>query len=341
MMGVSMDKTEFRCDPITQEWTIFNESRALPPDFSSVRGETYAPSPFRAGLERYAPHTLHHENGAHSWQVRVVPNRLPILRVEGDHEPNGDAFYQHLDGIGAHEVVIEDPGERRFEDLPPGEIGKILHAWRVRIEDLMRDGRMRAFSVVKEVGRAAGQTVDHSLSQVFALAIIPPALRQKLGRAQAYYEQHGRSIFADVLEQEQRRGTRMVYENASYAVFCPYAARAPFELAVWPKRQTPDFHHSNHDELFLLSEALRAGLRKLNRALDHPAYQLTLATAPSRHHPAPEWKTLDEDFRWHIAIVPRLRPIGGFELATGCHVNGVWPEVAADFLRRQEVEANP
>jgi hypothetical protein len=34
-----------------------------------------------------------------------------------------------------------------------------------------------------------------------------------------------------------------------------------------------------------------------------------------------------------------LRPGGGFELATGCHVNGVWPEVAAEYLRREEIAA--
>ena len=32
-----MDKTELRLDPLTRDWTIFNESRALPPVNGSVR----------------------------------------------------------------------------------------------------------------------------------------------------------------------------------------------------------------------------------------------------------------------------------------------------------------
>ena len=335
-----MDKTEFRCDPLTQEWTIFNESRAIPPEAGPVREETYAPSPFRAGLERYAPHTLHHESGPYGWQVRVVPNRVPILRVEGDHQQNGESFYRHLDGIGAHEIVVEDPGERYFEDLSTEDIAKVLRSWSARIEDLTRDGRMRAFTVVKEVGRAAGQVVSHSLSQVFALAIIPPVLRQKLDRCRAYFDARGASIFGELIQEEQRRAVRMVCENASYVVFCPYASRVPFELAIWPKRQCADFHHSNHQEFVLLAEVLREALRRLNRALNFPAYQLTLTTAPSRQQPLHEWPNLGEEFRWHLAITPRLRPTSGFETATGCHVNGVFPEVAADFLRRQELEAN-
>jgi UDPglucose--hexose-1-phosphate uridylyltransferase len=334
-----MDKTEFRCDPLTQEWTVFNESRALPPQFGSARDETYGPSPFRAGLERYAPHTLHHESGPYGWQVRVVPNRLPVLRVEGSDHFRGEGLFRRLDGVGANEIVIEDPADRRFEDLSAEDVTKIMYAWRARIEDLMRDGRMRAFYVAKEVGRAAGQTIAHSLSQVFALAIIPPALRQKLDRAHAYYAARGTSLFADLLEEERRQGLRVVHENAGYLVFCPYAARVPFEIAVWPKRQSADFHHSTPEELRLLADALRTSLKKLNRALDHPPYQLTLTTAPSRTQPLPEYTTLDEDFRWHIAIVPRLHPGSGFELASGCHVNGVFPEMAADFLRRQELES--
>jgi UDPglucose--hexose-1-phosphate uridylyltransferase len=339
MFSASMDKTEFRCDPLSQAWTIFNESRAVPPQAGSTLDETYAPSPFRAGLERYAPHTLHHENGAYGWQVRVVPNRLPILRVEGDHQTNGERFYRHLDGVGAHEIVIEDPGERSFEDLPPPEMTKVLQAWRSRIEDLMRDGRMRAFTVVKEVGRAAGQTISHSLSQVFALAIIPPVLKHKLDRAHTYYEARGASIFAELIEEEQRRAVRVVYENADYLVFCPYASQAPFEIAIWPKRQTARYEHANHDDLVALADALREAIVRLKLALNAPPYQLMLTTAPSRHQPLHEWPDIEECFRWHIAIVPRLRPVSGFETSTGCHVNGVWPEVAADYLRRQQTEA--
>jgi UDPglucose--hexose-1-phosphate uridylyltransferase len=333
-----MDKTEFRCDPLTQEWTIFNEARALPPEGGSVREETYAPSPFRAGLERYAPHTLHHESGAAGWQVRVVPNRLPIVRVEGDHTPNGQGFYKHLEGIGAHEVVVEDPGERAFEDLSAGEMVKVLSAWRARIEDLMRDGRMRAFAIAKEVGRAAGQTVAHSLSQVFAMAIIPSALRQKLDRAQAYYAARGASLFSELIEEEQRAAQRIVYENAAFLVFCPYASRSPFELAIWPKRHEPDFHRTPLEELAQLAEALRISLTKVNRALHFPAYQLAVTTAPSRARALYEWPALEEAFSWHMSITPRLRPRNGFENATGCHVNGVWPEVAADYLRRCDLE---
>jgi len=328
-----MDKTELRLDPLTRDWTIFNDSRALPPVNKSVRDEVLSESPFRAGLEHLAAHGLHHSAGESGWQVRVVPNRLPVLRVEGDNRLQADGLYEHLEAVGANEIVIEDPGSRSLEDLPPGAIAQVVRAWAVRIEDLMRDVRLRAFTVVKSTGRAAGQTVAHSLSQIIAMAVVPPALRRKLRHAHEHFSLRKRSLFADIIAQERRTASRVVHENADFFVFCPYAACAPFELAIWPKREGPDFHRITHDETVSLAGALGLALRKLNRAINYPPYHLTLTTAPSRAISAEDWETLDEDFRWHITITPVLHPPDALPAATGCHVNGIWPEVAADYLR--------
>lgn len=328
-----MDKTELRLDPLTHDWTIFNEDRALPPTAGSTRGDTLAPSPFRAGLEHLAAHALHHATGDFGWKVRVVPNRLPILRVEGDSAPQRDGLYEHLDGVGAHEIVIEDPGERAFTELPVADIAHVIRAWAARIGDLLRDVRMRAFTVIKSRGQSAGQTVAHSLSQIVAMAVVPSALRRKLRHAREHFSVKQRNLFGEIIEEELRTGTRVVHENAEFVVFCPYASVAPFELAVWPRRQRADFHRITESETAHLAEALRLSLRKLDRALDCPAYHLMLTTAPSRASAHDESDPVDAEFRWHIAIVPRLRPVETIELATGCHVNGVWPETAADYLR--------
>ena len=328
-----MDKTELRLDPLTRDWTIFNESRALPPVNASVREDVLPESPFRAGLEHFAAHALHHSAGESGWQVRVVPNRLPVLRVEGDSTAQADGLYEHLDAVGANEIVIEDPGARTLEELPPGAIAQVVRAWAVRIEDLMRDFRLRSFTVVKSVGRAAGQKVAHSLSQIVAMAVVPPSLRRKLRHAHEHFTLRKRSLFADIIEHERRNASRIVHENEDFLVFCPYAACEPFELAIWPKRQGPDFHRITHGEADSLALALGLALRKLNRAINHPPYHFTLTTAPSRAALAEDSESLEEGFRWHITITPVLRPADALPAATGCHVNGIWPEVAAGHLR--------
>ena len=243
-----------------------------------------------------------------------------------------------MDGVGAHEVIVEAPGRQAFEELTLGEIDKVIGAWKVRMLDLMRDPRMRSFAVIKNVGRPAGGLTSHAVSQLVAMAVINPLLKTKLTTARHFYEQMKRSLFEDILSEEVRTGTRLVYENNGFAVFCPYASRAPFEMAVYPKRQCADFHGVSDQESVQLADVLRAALRKLAVALGHPPYNLLLCTAPTRTQRRDHWTTIDQDFRWHIEILPRLQYIGGLELGSGCWVNSVWPEAAADYLRRVKLE---
>lgn len=331
-----MHKNEMRLDPLTDEWTVFSEARAHQPTALSLleeRQEEFSANPFLAGMEQYTAHTLHRVEREGEWKVRVVPNRSPVLRVEGDPTRHGDGFYDHMDGVGAHEVVIETDDLRALEDLDLWQIEQVLLAWKLRVLDLMRDSRLRAFAVVKSAGRAAGALVPHALSQVVAMAVIPARLKRKLEVARAFYAQKKRSIFEDILSEEVRAGLRVVYENHGFCAFCPYASRAPFEVAVYPKRQSADFHAITDEEVVQLADVLQVVLRKLNGALDHPPYQLSLATAPTRTTRQDHWGTIDRDFRWHLEVLPRLYPSGPLELATGSWVNGVWPEVAAECLR--------
>ncbi len=333
-----MDKSELRMDPLTREWTIFNDNRALPPSCLAAAAGELEPTPFRAGLERFAPHTLFYAQGAEGWQVRVVPNRAPVLGLEANPAVITEGVYSHLGGFGAHEIVVEDPSDRRFSDLSAGDVAKVVEAWRARIADLVRDGRMTSFTVVKNEGRAAGQTVAHSISQVVAMGIVAPALRRKLDAAKEYFAAHEQSLFAEVLAVELKGRERVVYENAGFVVFCPYAARTPFEMAIWPKRHGADFYRITADEVGQLGDALHCAIAKLNGALAGPAYHLVLTTAPSRSAQTEEWPGMDAEFCWHVNVLPRVHPISGIEISTGCYVNGVWPEVAADFLRRKEMQ---
>lgn len=335
-----MPSNALRLDPLTEEWTVFSEERWVWPGAGSVRAEAEggaAANPFLAGREQYAPQTLHEARQESGWRVRVVPNRVPLLRVEGEPARQPDGFYDRMSGVGAHEVIIETPDLRAFETLEVEHVAEVVEAWRMRMLDLMRDARMRSFTVVKSVGRPAGALIGHAVSQLIAMAVIPMRLKRKLEISRAFYERKKRSIFQDILSEEVRSGVRIVYENPGFMVFCPYASRAPFELAVYPKRQCPDFHALEGVERTQLADALRVALRKLSGALDHPPYQLHLTTAPTRTGRLDQWGSIDRDFRWHVEILPRLYPMHAFELATGTWLNSVWPETAAEYLRTVDI----
>ena len=86
--------SELRKEPFTQRWVIFpTDRRKRPSDF--VREPVDIPAsdpecPFCEGHEALTPHELHaHRPNASmpngpGWQFRIVPNALPLLRVEGE-----------------------------------------------------------------------------------------------------------------------------------------------------------------------------------------------------------------------------------------------------------------
>jgi len=76
---------------------------------------------------------------------------------------------------------------------------------------------------------------------------------------------------------------------------------------------------------------LKTILMKLELALDKPAYNYIIHTAPFDTQPLPH-------YHWHMEIIPRLTRVAGFEWGTGFYINPVPPEQAAVYLRDVQVD---
>jgi UDPglucose--hexose-1-phosphate uridylyltransferase len=173
----------------------------------------------------------------------------------------------------------------------------------------------------------------HAHSQLVALPLVPPLVEGKLIRARDHYVLKQRSLFSDILHTERTDGSRLVAENDGYVLFCPFASRFPFELAIYPKRHHPDFTSCTANELKDLAEVLRFALHRLNAVLEKPGYNLLLHTAPLRRPNTERFASSRYDYCWHVEIVPRFNALAGFEIGLGTYINTVYPEEAAQFLR--------
>jgi UDPglucose--hexose-1-phosphate uridylyltransferase len=316
------------------------ERQRRPQDFAPTVLQSGTIDPFAEGNERLTPpevfairkeKTKPNEPG---WRVRVVPNRYPAMRVEGRLEANPVGLYDQLTGIGAHEVIIETPDSNlALEDLAVAGIAEVLTSYRERILDLDKDLRFQHIYIFKNVGPSAGASLSHAHSQLVALPLVPPHVEGKLIRAREHYLAKQRSLFSDILHTEKVEGTRLVAENDGYHLFCPFASRFPFEMAVFPKRHHPDFTSCPATELHALAEVLKFALHRLNTILEKPGYNLLLHTAPLRRPDTERFASARYDYSWHIEIVPRFNSIAGFEIGLGSYINTVYPEDAARFLR--------
>ena len=340
---------ELRQDPVIGRWVIIASERAKrPTDFKpSQENAEVTPCPFCQGNESMTPpevfairNSASHPNGP-GWQTRVISNISPILRIEGDLGRRARGMYDTMHGIGAHEVIIESPDHlRSIASLEPRQIAKVLTSYVERLKDLEKDPRFKYVLIFKNHGSVAGEgNIHHSRSQLIAMAVTPNRVKEKLYGAQRYFEYRERCLFCDMMHQELEKGERIVAESKRAIAFCPYASQFPFEIWIFPKRHSPDFWQIAEEEKEDLAALLKSSFLKLDQALKDPPYNFILHTAPFRRPKAGYWRTIDEDFHWHMEIMPRLTQVAGFEWGAGVFINPTTPEQAAAFLR--EVKDGP
>ncbi|HJZ72111.1 MAG TPA: galactose-1-phosphate uridylyltransferase [Vicinamibacterales bacterium] len=326
---------ELRRDPVTGRWVIISTDRQKRPnDFRIEHVSTIGREqcPFCPGREAMTPPEVlsYRQNGGApntpGWDVRVVPNKFPALQVEGTLDRQGDGMFDRMNGIGAHEVIIETPDhDRPIAAMSEPEIERVLWAYRERILDLKRDIRLKHILVFKNHGGAAGATLDHPHSQLIALPVVPEYVREELDGARAHFERTERCVFCDIVVQELRDGRRVVQENADIVAIAPYAPRFAFETWLVPKAHGARFEQTPRHVSESLARLLKAVVQRLDRALESPPWNLVLHTAPASEEA--------ESYHWHVEIMPRLTRVAGFEWGTGFYINPTAPEEAAKVLR--------
>jgi UDPglucose--hexose-1-phosphate uridylyltransferase len=289
--------------------------------------------PFCPGNEGRTPPAIL-EVGA-PWTVRVFPNRYPALMIEGGLDREGEGVYDRMNGVGAHEVLVETPHhDRALADLSPSEIATVLSACRDRVSDLKRDLRFRYVMVFKNHGAAAGATLPHEHSQLIALPTVPKNVADELRGSLDYFRFKERCLFCDIARQEVRDRRRVVHETAAHLVLQPWAPKFPFETWVLPRHHRAAFEDTPDGELTALASSLRVALRRLRRALDDPPYNFMIHSAPFGDHGAPF-------YHWYLEIIPSLTQMAGFEWGSGFFINPTPPEEAARFLREVGDDEQP
>ena len=333
---------ELRKDPIVGRWVIIAHERAKRPhDFKGEAQHQGDPGlcPFCEGQEDKTPPEIlaYRERGTRAdgpgWRIRVVPNRFPALKVEGHLNKRGDGIYDMMAGVGAHEVIIESPRHVvSMAALSEDNIREVLWVYRDRLVDLKRDSRLVHGMLFKNVGAAGGASLEHTHSQLIVTPTVPITVWEEMTGGLEFFNYRGRCIFCDMVQQELATEKRVVVDTPHFTAFCPYASRFPFETWVVPKQHSSHYENIPKPGVDDLGGVLRLVLNKLELALDSPAYNYIVHTAPFDLQELPH-------YHWHVEIIPRLAKVAGFEWGSGFYINPVPPEDAAAFLR--EVEVGP
>jgi UDPglucose--hexose-1-phosphate uridylyltransferase len=275
---------ELRRDPVSGRWVIISVERGKrPTDFVSLthKRKTSGFCPFCRGNEHTTPDEIlvfreNKNDPSSQWTLRVVPNKFPALQIHGTINKSGEGLFDKMNGIGAHEVIIETPDHSlSLSTMPQKSAEDVLWAYHIRMNDLKNDSRFKYILVFKNEGEVAGSSLEHTHSQLIALPIIPKAVKEERESARRYYDYKERCLFCDIISQELSDMKRVVYENHSYLAIAPFAPRAPFETWILPKQHESSFGPINK-QFGDLADILQRVLKQIDRILEVPPYNFII-----------------------------------------------------------------
>ncbi len=310
---------ELRKDYVLDRWVIIATERAKRPhDFQQETIEhTETTCVFCPGNEKNTPNEIlrYPETGA--WNIRVVPNKYPAVKREGDATiKTHNTFYTFADAYGSHEIIIETADHKKqLWDLPIQDIETLLHIYQQRISTLLSMPGIHYVQIFKNHGPAAGTSISHSHTQLIGHNTIPKGIRDEHTAIQA----HSSCPYCAVIQRE-KDSYRRCFENNTMIAFTPYASRFPFEIIILPKKHTTTLAAiENYADLASILKQILIKLKEINAP-----YNLLFHYSPQ-----------SSNIHFHIEILPRLALWGGFEF-TGTIINPLAPEDAAKFYRGEK-----
>ena len=295
---------ELRKDPITRSWVVTGDD---------IPDATPRPEPFC----RFCPDAaqpaqlIASTSGVQGapWSARSVVHPTALYRIEGEPSRRGDGLYDRMRPVGAHEVLVENSRhERNLWNASDPEIEQFLLLAAQRIQDLKGDARFKYVSIFKDHGSTAGQEFEHPTSQLTATTFVPRRVLYELRAAREYYAQKERCVFCDILSQETKLGQRVIENQGDFIALCPYAPRVPYETWILPRTHEAAFERMVLNRPAMIRDLgilLRRTLQRIRTITEQ--FHLVLHTSPNSLHGSGSlgyWKTLDEDYHWHIEILP-------------------------------------
>jgi UDPglucose--hexose-1-phosphate uridylyltransferase len=202
----------------------------------------------------------------------------------------------------------------------------VFDAFQDRYLDLMNRKSVNYITIFHNYGKEAGASIAHPHSQLIAIPVISPYVRQELNGAELYHKSNNKCVYCEIANYESKEGTRVVFENDEFIAVAPFSSRSAFEVWVMPKKHKPYFERITDEEKLKLAEVFRKALLGIKRAVNNPPYNFYIHTSPC------DGKDYSH-YHWHIEILPHTSTWAGFELETGIEISMIEPEVSAQAMR--------
>ena len=274
----------------------------------------------------------------------VNPDYEGIFVFDNDHPCVGmeapapaaieSSIYRNRAAQGIARVVCYSPRhDLSLSLLETSEVEGLIAAWQREYVDLGGRAEIDHVLTFENKGEVVGVSNPHPHCQIYATNFVFKTIETEARVSQRYFSETGRTLFSDIVAEEQRDGRRIISENETAIAFLPYFARYAYEVFVAPKRTCPSTDSLTDAEARDFAEVLKDTVVRFDNLWQMPfPYVMPL-------HQAPTDGGDYSAFHFHIEFHPPLRRpnllkyLAGPEIGGGNFLSDTSPEEKAAELR--------
>ncbi len=318
----------YRWHPLRGEWVAYaayRQDRTFlpPPEYNPLRPCTDPASPTELPTGVY--------------DIAVFDNLFPTLALEA-HDPPQLAIETRA-GTGHCEVIVFTQDARTsLGHLPVDHIALLIEVWGERTRTLADTGKIHYVLPFENRGVEVGVTLHHPHGQIYAYPFVPPIPARMNEMETDYHRRHNRPMLQDLVSEELRANSRILYRGPHAIAFLPAWARYPYEVWVAPIAAKAHLFDLDDAERADLAAALKTVLLKYDGLWQKTfPYIMAWYQAPTDGKPHPE-------SHLHAELYPpyrtreKLKYLAGTEIAAGMFASDALPEEKARELQAVQVD---
>jgi UDPglucose--hexose-1-phosphate uridylyltransferase len=312
-----------RWHPLRGEWVAYASHR---------QGRTFMPPPEYNPLAPTSNPNFPTELPQGKYDVAVFDNRFPSMNLTANNPPH--MIVETLPANGACEVVVfTQDANASLSSLQLDHLELLFQVWGDRTRELGSNPQIQYVLPFENKGVEVGVTLHHPHGQIYAYPFVPPVPARMLAMQQQYYQEHGRGLLQDLIQQEIADNQRIIYQDEEAIAFVPVCARYPYEVWLAPKQPVSSFTELTPAQRSGLAKALKTVTLKYDGLWNRPfPYLMAWFGAPTDGLTHPE-AHLHAQFYPPYRTSERLKYLAGTELAAGMFANDALPEEKAKELQ--------
>lgn len=245
-----------------------------------------------------------------------------------------DGLLQAKTEKGICRVICFSPRhDLTIPEMEVEHIAAVVRLWQDEYATLGSKPFVNHVQIFENKGTVMGCSNPHPHGQIWSQASVPVEPLKKQEHQLAYFEQHGKTLLSDYLQQEHRVAQRIVFENDHFVALVPFWATWPFETMIVPKRAMAAITEMTPAETNAFADAYKRLTTRYDNlfSVSFP-YSAGIHQAPTDGKAHPEW-------HWHMVFYPPLlrsatvkKFMVGYEMLANPQ-RDITPESSAERLR--------